>query len=110
MKNLLPVILAVFVIVSVAAMTYIFYDSNRKIHRLILQSEINLRDSLSKKIVILAAKSDSLEQHIKMMSDSFNVDRAKLSKQINNLRYEIPKLIDYSILSDSALLRRLSGH
>jgi hypothetical protein len=105
-KNQFLVILAVNIIIYLL-FVYIFVDNSNKFRAEFLKAEKNLRDSLSKKIVILAEQSDSIQLSIKKMTDSLSADRIRFSTQLNKIRYEKPPVINYTYYSDTALISRL---
>jgi hypothetical protein len=105
-KNQFLVILGVNIIISLL-FVYIFVDNSNKFRSDFLKAEKNLRDSLSKKIIILAEQSDSIQADIKKMTDSLSADRIRFSTQLNKIRYEKPTIINYTYYSDTALISRL---
>ena len=108
-KNIFQVIIPVLTLLLTAALIYIFTASNQRLTSELLKTEKNIRDSLSKKIVILAEQSDSLSAQIRTMTETLKADRLKLTIELNKIRNEKPPIINYSYYTDSALIRRLSG-
>lgn len=105
MKHI-PIILSV---IAVAAMLFIFIDTKNKLHKHIVKSEQKTRDSISQKISIFVAKSDSLQSEINKMNKD-------LTNKINLFRYDLYKIriiqipnVNYS--NDTILIGRLlSGY
>jgi uncharacterized protein YoxC len=102
----IPVILSV---IAVAVMLFIFIDTKNKLHKHIIDSERKTRDSISQKITIFVAKSDSLQYEINRMNKD-------LTNKINSFRYDLYKIriiqiptVNYS--NDTILISRLlSGY
>lgn len=107
-KNLI-IKIALSILVGYLLCATVYNSSkNSSIAKMVLESEKKIRDSLSKEISILSIKSDSLEVRIDSMYNSFSFNKDQLFGEIKRLKYEIPKIVNYSILSDSALISRLS--
>lgn len=100
-------IILIFFCVSVIIGFYVFTDSQTKLHKTILSEQQKIRDSLSKKISILAVESDSLRNEI-------NGLQTELSQQIKSFKNDLYKIkivtipnVNYSTVSDTFLLKRL---
>ncbi len=94
----------------IISLIYFYLSFNQSFSNQLLKSEKNIRDSLTKKIVILAQQSDSINNQIRLMSETLQADRVRLSNELNKIKNAKPPVINYNYYTDSALIVRLSGH
>jgi uncharacterized protein YybS (DUF2232 family) len=106
MKNISPTaMISIFFIL----LFWLNVSNNQRFIKTVTDNDKKTRDSLSKKMLILAAQSDSLSRQIKLMTENLTADRLKLTTELNKIRNEKPPVINYHYYTDSAIIGRLSG-
>jgi hypothetical protein len=101
MKNTILILSAIFLTGIVSG--WLIRSSEYRVNSTVLKYQ----DSIYTEISNIRIERDGLNKQIDSLTILFNTGNSKLSNQITQLKYEKPPQVNYNIVSDSALLKRL---
>lgn len=101
MKNTIIILSAIFI--TGIILGWMMHSSEYRVNAAVLKYQ----DSIYNQIADIRTERDGLNKQIDSLTILFNTGNSKLSNQITLLKYEKPPQVNYNIVSDSALLKRL---
>jgi hypothetical protein len=101
MKNTILILSAIFLTGIVSG--WLIRSSEYRVNSAVLKYQYSIYTEISN----IRIERDGLNKQIDSLTILFNTGNSKLSNQITQLKYEKPPQVNYNIVSDSALLKRL---
>jgi len=99
----------IFLTILVLALLIIFSGANNHFHKALLKQERLYRDSLSKEIMLIREQNIILQEKSDSFENIINSKEKTIIYKIKKISDDKQKSVDYTIISDDSLLKRLQS-